>query len=391
MVDGLYMTPRTYFDSGCDEYKTYPLERKLLDIGYAIWHGHDIKDDVSYIRKNYAHVSDFSIRRALWQMLARVNNVDDSKYLILNRNNSVETDIEILSEDLMRVFRLPAGNRSKAYLAKDPRFIRFCELDAMNGWKTALEEEEQAYELYSDGHWIMFPGDGEIIRKFNLTQATQTRCYPSYTYPEPWYGGPTRAKVIVLGNETRYDDFISRIQNVMLRRDPRCAEGVQICVDKWIELSYYLFYDQTYSVDQQLHISYMDLYNSPTYRFWLTEFRRLAFKLDIATNQDFYNKIAVINANPYPSIGVEPLGAGMLPSHYFLRQLVRFITHNNPEVLFVIPSESLRRVWRIILGDVYTDLVAFNRLIVSNKGKSISLTHSISKAHISELRRLLNH
>lgn len=389
MIDGLYRTPRTYFDSGCHEYKTYPIEQKLLDIGFATWHGYDIMKDINYILKNYTHVSEYSIQHAIWQMLAKVNNVDTRTYFMFDRSNTIETDVKILIEDIMRIFRLPEGDRRKAYLADNPRSIRFSELDAMNGWKEALEER-QPYRMYSYGHWIMFPGDGEIIRNFNLSEATQTRCYPSYVYPEPWYGGPTRAKVIVLGNETRYDDFISRIQNVFLRERPAYAEDIQIRIDRWIALSNYDFYHRNYCVDQQLHISILDLYNSPTYRFWLTEFRRLACELDIEANQDFYNKIAVINANPYPSIGVEPLAAGMLPSHYFLRQLVRFITNSNPEVRFILPSESLRPVWRTILGDVYTDLVAFNRLIVLNKGKSISLTHNLSKAHITELSKLLN-
>ncbi|MDE6703802.1 MAG: hypothetical protein K2K00_09015 [Muribaculaceae bacterium] len=131
MIDGLYMTPRTYFDSGCDEYKTYPIEKKLLDIGFATWHGYDIMQDINYILKNYTYVSEYSIQLAIWYMLAKVNNVDDGKYFMFNRNNTIETDVKILIEDLMRIFRLPEGDRRKAYLADNPRTMRFSELDAM--------------------------------------------------------------------------------------------------------------------------------------------------------------------------------------------------------------------------------------------------------------------
>lgn len=43
----------------------------------------------------------------------------------------------------------------------------------------------------------------------------------------------------------------------------------------------------------------------------------------------------------------------MLPSHYFLRQLVRYIYSNNPNVIFVIPSANIRETWRTILSDMY--------------------------------------
>ena len=124
MIDGLYRTPRTYFDSGCHEYKTYPIEQKLLDIGFATWHGYDIMKDINYILKNYTHVSETDIRHAIWQMLAKVNNVDTRTYFIFDRSNTIETDVKILIEDIMRIFRLPEGDRRKAYLADNPRSIR---------------------------------------------------------------------------------------------------------------------------------------------------------------------------------------------------------------------------------------------------------------------------
>ena len=134
----------------------------------------------------------------------------------------------------------------------------------------------------------------------------------------------------------------------------------------------------------------MDAYNSPTYRYWLTEFREMANLLDIDPDYDFYEKVAVINANPYPSIGAEPLAAGILPSHYFLRQLIRFIINNNRQVKFILPSESLRHTWRTILGDVYTDLIAFGHLIVLDRGKSICLAKKLTKSKIVEFRHLLS-
>lgn len=388
-MKGLERTPRTYFDSCCHEYQRYPVEQKLLDIGYATWYGHDIMEDIRYILENYAYVSADDIQRAIWQLLAAVDHVDS--YLSLDRGNSLETDVRMLIEDLMRVFRLPGGKREKAYLGESPRRIRFGELDAMNFWKSANEDGVHAYALYTFGHWTMFPGDGEIIRRFNLERGRQDCSYPSYVFPEPWYGCPTKAKVVVLGNEARYDDFISRVQNILLSQRPSIAEEVTCRLHSWLKFERKDFYDLYYLAPLDNIVAPMDLYNSPTYRHWLTEFRHLASALGLDTKGTFYSKIAVINANPYPSVGAAPLAAGLLPSHYFLRQLVRFIVNQNQDVKFVLPSETLLPLWREILGDVYTDLFAFGRIIVlSERNKSMRLTvRNLSSVQISVLRELL--
>ncbi|MDE5811541.1 MAG: hypothetical protein K2H61_04435 [Muribaculaceae bacterium] len=115
----LKMTPRTYFDSCCHEYSTYPIEEKLLDIGFATVNGHNIMDDINYILDNYSYVSEHDIQRALWKMMAYLSDVDSGFYYHFDRNNSLATDAALLIEDLMRRFRLPGGDRRKAFLADD--------------------------------------------------------------------------------------------------------------------------------------------------------------------------------------------------------------------------------------------------------------------------------
>lgn len=328
-------------------------------------------------------------------MMAELSHTDD--FNVFDRRNTIDTDIDVFLEDLMRVFRLPEGDRRKAYIGSGPRSIEFSELKAMNGWNEVADQRPPS-KMYTVGNWIMFPGDGEIIRRFNLDGSTADRCYPSYVYPEPWYGSPVRAKVIVLGNEARYDDFVSRIQNLVLQQIPMVyIESFEVNVREWHELGGGKFYDPCYRGINDFRspkyffeeLAEMDLYNSLTYRFWLTEFRKLAEVMNVESTREFFENVAVINANPYPSVGVKPLGVGILPSHYFLRQLVRFIINNAPSVLFILPSESLRFVWRKILADVYTDLIAFGRMMVLDKGKSIHLSRNATKTQIQELRSIL--
>ncbi|MDE5669652.1 MAG: hypothetical protein K2I24_08970, partial [Duncaniella sp.] len=101
-------------------------------------------------------------------------------------------------------------------------------------------------------------------------------------------------------------------------------------------------------------IETMDIYFSPTYRHWVNSLKKFSEENHINEDHTFKN-VAIINAFPYycRTNQAKPLSLGLLPSHYFLRQLVRYIYFNNPNVIFVIPSANIRETWRTILSDMY--------------------------------------
>ncbi|MBD5326933.1 MAG: hypothetical protein HDR99_00470 [Bacteroides sp.] len=380
----LYYTPRTYFDSGCTECQRYPVRRKLLDIAYATGHGHDIMEDIHYILDNYPYVSELDIRAAIYGMLEELNHKPSVNYFLGRGNNSLETEAKMLIDDLMKVYRLPADDSRKAYLAESASQISLSEVCAMNGWPKALEQERQPYQMYSYGHWIMFPGDDEIILNYNLNNVSHRKGYISYVYPEPWYGNPIQAKIIVLGSEARYSDDLSRKQNLLLSERAGLCESVQVTVDRWLQLEGgefcdFLLYDST---DRRL------LYNSPTYRFWLERIGQLADFM-VLPRRKVYDATAVINANPYTALNIGPLEPGLLPSHYFLRQLMRYIVNNKPKVVFLLPSERLRPIWSRILGDVFDSIIARNRLIATTDGNTIDLLHNWNNKQAELIHNLL--
>ncbi|MBD5380167.1 MAG: hypothetical protein HDR74_09885 [Bacteroides sp.] len=381
----LYKTPRTYFDHICSEYQNYPVREKLLDIGYATWHGHDIMDDIKYIIGNYSYVSIFDIHLAIRAMRAELNHV--SIYDIPSSNHdTIEDDVKIFIDELMKYYRLPKGDKRKAYLAEDPSRIYFKEISLMNGWTEALNRERRAYQMYSYGHWIMFPGDGEIIRNFNINYGEQGKGYISYVYPEPWYGSPTSAKIIVLGSDVHYDDKISRIQNQKLSKTPAQCESVQMTVDGWLKLARGSFC-QYFCVDEDGVHSFSDRYNSPTYSFWWNKISDMAEYIDVPL-QELFDSIAVINANPYTALNVNPLEPGLLPSHYFLRQIIRYVVNHNNDVLFLLPAERLRKTWKTILGDVYDDIMAQDRIITGGV-KHIDLSKGFTSEQIDRLHKTI--
>lgn len=362
-------TYRTYFDPYCSEYTWVSDEQKLLEIGRAVMHGFDLHECVREILQNHSHVSDDNVHLGICNLISAVTGGSVFGYMLLQRNNSLNVDIDLLVEYLMRRYRVKYAPYSGDYLADDSNEFSRQELDEINGWRVAAGQVDW-YHLYKYGNFVAFPGDADLIREYNLRAEGRNKGFVSYIVPEPWYGNPLSARVIVLGGAPLYDDFVSRIANQVMQ-NPRLTEEVAVRLFDdfrgWWLLNGRRFYDTTHNLpDFEPQVRPMDLYNSPTYRHWLDQFRRWAswFKVD---DQVVMDNVAVINATAYLSVDDEPLAAGLLPSHFFLSHLVNYIFVNYPDTVFVIPSEKLYAVWQKILGDSMTSISSFKRVLILSK------------------------
>lgn len=359
-------TYRTYFDPYCTEYTWVSAEQKLLEIGRAVMHGFDLHQCVREILDGHSHVHEDDVHSAVCSHISEVCGGEIPGYQLLRRGNSIDTDIDLLIEYLMRRYRVAYKPDNGHYLADTSLAIDRQELDSINGWAVAARHVD-CYNLYDYGNWVTYPDDDELLREYNLRAKGRDKGFVSYVCPEPWYGNPTTAKVIILGDAPRYDDFISRIANQTLK-DPRLVEEVSVTLFDdyrgWWTLQGGCFYDTCPIGTLEPPVRPMDLYNSPTYRHWLDQFRRWVSWFGIEDEQTLFDNVAVINATAYPSVGDTPLAAGMLPSHYFLQHLVRYIATNNPDTIFVIPSEKLRSVWSKILACSYDYIAVAQRVFL---------------------------
>ena len=375
---------RTYFDPICHEYQTYPMENKLLDIGYLTWHGYDIRQDIYTCFQKHEHVLVDDVMRGVKELAAAACRVNPYASGIMQRRNSLDTEIDLMLEDIMSRYRLPVDDEKTHYMAESGKEMRLGELLGMNGWRIARNEIE-AYKMYNEDNAIYYPGDSWPVRRHNLEvyeqkQGVAQSVFYSYVCPEPWYGDPLKAKVIILGGVPLYDNFICRSQNIFNGHFPQLMEEVQITVRNWMKFGGYEIYREAYSFGTYC-VPNMDGYNSTAYRHWIHEITRLANYTD-AVHQTFFDNIAVVNATPYYSNGDDPLAAGLLPSHYFLRQLIRFIAVNNSKVLFVIPSKELDRAWRKILADAYAIIRSIGQSIVIDKlNPELSLSDYVIGSH----------
>ena len=341
-------TYRTYFDAFCSEYSAYPMKEKILDLGYVITHGFDIKKAIKSIFKNNPHVGETAIIRALSDIWGAVCH---NEGITLPRNNTLDTDIDIVVEDLMRSYRLPLQGYAPHFMAENFREISDMTVYYSNGWELT-SQNVSGYKVFDEESLISYPGDWELITSYHekdLETGIIGQIFPIGPCPEPWYGNPMTAKVIILGNMPEYDDFIVRGSNIILSHEPRLAEEVQMLIRKWMCLGGQSMFERKEFGNSGLVIS--EAYNSPSYRHWIKEISKLAVQLEIEPRQ-LLDNVAVINANAYYAAGgTDPLAAGLLPSQYYLRLLVNYLVNAKEDrPIFIIPSKGLHKVWKKILG-----------------------------------------
>lgn len=379
-------TYRVYFDAYCDEFKRYPVESKLLDLAYVIIHGFDIKKAIRTILTNNPHVGESAVHRAILSLTAVVNHVENLNY----RRNSLDTDIDILIEDLLRCYRLPLDNSIPHFLQDDFREVFDSTVYRSNGWEIASQNVNQ-YQMYRDEDFVFYPGDAELLQKYHqkdIESGNIGQIFPGGPCPEPWYGNPMTARIIILGDMPRQDDFISRCANVVLSFEPRLMESVQKMVRDWMCLDGVGLYDDTEF--RQSGICIGDAYNSVTFRHWVTELRNLARALKI-DEQKLMDQVCVINANAYyPSGGHDPLAAGLLPSQYYLRILVNYLVNNKSgeRPLFLIPSAGIHKVWKKVLGYWIENEVMLtpDKILIDQPNQKLKLTPDlIGKMNIKNI------
>lgn len=359
-------TYRTYFDAHCSEYSDYPIEKKILDLGYVISHGFDIKKAIRKILNDNPYIDETAIIQALSDLWAMISHNDG---VTLPKSNTLEADIDIVVEDLMRSYRLPLQGNLPHYMVENFRDVSEMDVYYSNGWEL-VSENLAGYKIFDEDNLISYPGDWGLIRNYHERDFENEeigQIFPIGPCPEPWYGNPMTAKIIILGNMPEYDDFVVRCSNIVLSQEPGLAKEVKLLAKKWMVLNGDSLFEEREFDDSGLLIS--EAYNSPSYRHWVEELRKLAIELEIEPQQ-LLDNVAVINANAYYSVGgSDPLVAGILPSQYYVRLLVNYLVNSkNDSPIFIIPSTGIHNVWKKILGYwIENDIILSKDIIIINQ------------------------
>lgn len=110
-------TERTYFDHLGTEFSYNTIERKLLDIGYLLWHGYDVRADIHRTYSDaHLSVSQSHVRQTIYILLAELWGGRPEYVEEMFRNKSMDSLIDDLFTAVLRYYHLPINNHQSHYL-----------------------------------------------------------------------------------------------------------------------------------------------------------------------------------------------------------------------------------------------------------------------------------
>lgn len=340
---------RTYFDSFSHECSKVDIEKKLVSLGYLHINGYNIKEDIKKLISRRPDIGENTIQHSAAMMISELTNNLSSYFWLSNKR--LDELLNVLQFELRRHIVIPFDDDTDPYIVRTPSDS--FDLKA-NGWVTA---SWKPYKIYHPENKVNFPGDKEYMDSYNETHSKQIRIFDNVP-AEPWYGNPLKAKIIIIGTPPTFCNETYINKNVqILGSDPRISEEVEEYIRS------------TYRFDLRgIKLLYYDrgskLYNSNTYQHWCKQISQLASETNIPEDILIYNTAVI---NPFPYIienGTRLPDDLILPSHHFLRQMVRhIISENNP--LFIIPKASTRNrtYWDYVMDDVWDTFWSTARII----------------------------
>ena len=355
--NGLPCRRRVYFDWIGAEFKDTTKEQKLLDIGYLLTKGYDVRSEIHATYRDSLSVTEDDVKHTLNILLAelwggRLDTVES-----MHKYWSTDRLIDELFSHLLRYYHLP-NDTSKPHYLKDPLEQTEEDLKETNGWLKTVETFKGNTALYDlSGKEYVYPGDERFVQEYNERHRDKEK-FVLNTVPYPWLGNPLKAKVIVLSQNPGWVESSGKVVPIMLQRIPQIAEEVMEFFRKTYSLKYNSFMPENWN--KTFGFSPRDAYNAMGDWYWQ---KRFHFLTNAGVNEEaIYDNIAVIQYVPYSSVNFASFSKNTtLPSQLFTRRLIDYIRLNNEDTIFVV----LRAVnlWKQFLGNIWTALDDGGRII----------------------------
>lgn len=353
---GFPYAERVYFDWIAHEFGDISNHQKLLDIGYLLTHGYDVRNDIHNTYRNHSSVSEHDVRQTLYILLAELWGGRPEYVEQMFKYKSIDGVIDELFTAVSRYYHKPSERYNKHYL-KDPLDMTEEDIRKTNPWKEVADKYVGNGFLYNEKERFVCADDREMIEAYNLTAKEEHEyklCGPAY----PWYGNPLTAKVIVLSLNPGYVERESVIGKILMHLPAGLVEGYAIHLRSMLTFDCYSFLPDDIG---KPNVTYRDLANLHQSWYWIDRLEKAFVNNDTAlTIDDVLDRFAVVEYVGYSSEKYKPFkGGAILPSQYYTKQLIQYILHNNPDTVFIVPRNV--QTWKNFLGSVWTD----DRFIVS--------------------------
>ena len=353
---------RTYFDHLGTEFSYNTKEQKLLDIGYLLCNGYDVRADIHNTYSDaHPSVSLHDVRQTIYILLAELWGGRPEYVEQMFRCKSIDGLIDELFTAVLRYYHQPIHWQEPHYL-KDPLKMTETELRACNPWHEVAARYDRNSFLLSDKNNLVYTQDKEIIEEFNNSAKPEYKYHlnvPAY----PWYGNPLTAKVIALSLNPAYSVRESKIASLYKLLPERIVEGFSNHLRTMLTFDCQSFLPQK---NGDKEINSRDLANIIQSYYWIDRLKNAFVNDDTGlTFEDINNKFAIIQYVGYSSIKYKPFSKHrILHSQNYTRQLIQYILHNNRDTVFIVPRAE--KSWRTFLDTMWEN----DRFFVSNAPRS---------------------
>lgn len=349
---------RVYFDWIAHEFGDISNHQKLLDIGYLLMQGYDVRADIHSTYLNHSSVSKDNVRHSICILLAELWGGRPEYVEQMFRNKSFDGLIDELFTAVARYYHKPTDNNQPHYL-KDPLDMTEEDIRRTNPWKEVADQYVGNGFLYNEKEEYVCKDDKEMIDTFNST-ARQEHQYCLKVPAYPWYGNPLEAKVIVLSLNPGYVERESVIGKILMRLPAGLVEGYAIHLRSMLTFDCHSFLPDE---DGKPDVTYRDLANLHQSWYWIDRLKKAFVNKETGLSIDnVLDRFAVIEYLGYSSQKYKPFKAGdLLPSQSYTKQLIQYILHNNRDTIFIVPR--IVQTWKKFLGSMWTN--NSDRFIVS--------------------------
>lgn len=345
---------RVYFDYASDEFKTDTVQNKLLDIGFMVFHGFDVRSMIHHTYSDaHLSVTENDVRYTICILMEELLHANCP--MAVSRCEKLSTDnlIDVFFSYLISYYHWdPDGN----HYIKSPEHITDKEIRLLNPWKEVEEKYVGSEFLYSNEHNLVIDSDKEIINVFN-NEVKEDYKYHLNVPVYPWYGNPLKAKVVVLTLNPGYVERESIIARVIQNIPERYSEGYTEHLRTMLRFECGSFLPHNQGMKG---MTYQDLANLHQNWYWEDRITNAFVTQETGlTFEDINSNFAVIQYIAYSSKKYSPFKRGkILPSQYYTRQLIEYLLMNR-ETIFIVPRNV--RMWKQFLGKLWNE----DRFIIS--------------------------
>lgn len=264
------------------------------------------------------------------------------------------------------------------------------EVKEKNPWKEIADsyDENDAECLYGENNYYVCEGDKDAVKKFNSKAKGTPDEIITIVPPEPWWGNPLEAKLIILSLNPGYVEEVNEKLAKLLQSNDEIRKQVINYKKKTLLLDAESFLPEDED-NEGNPISCKDAVNMLGDWYWYKKIKQLKEDVNI-DEKDFFKQIALIEYHGYSSKESSrrfPLKGDSFKSMDFTKELVLKIIKNKPDVIFLIMRSSKK--WENLLD---IEINGNKRFIYKdNKGMSQRISpQNLGDENYNKLIELLN-